>query len=240
MAEVSPAIRERGRRNPLLRALAARLRMWSGGDETGRFVKQSLSTTPMSLIYFLRHGQTDWNVARRMQGCLDVPLNDNGRAQAARNGRALAEVITRPEAFDFVSSPLQRATETMEILREQLGLPRAGYRTDRRLREVHYGDWEGQFWDDLVARCPEATAAYRRNRWTVAPPGAEAEDFTILSQRLMAWYGRVEQETVVVSHGGPMRCIRATLLELTPEEGSALDVPQDKVLRIHGTALSWI
>ncbi len=194
----------------------------------------------MSLIYFLRHGQTDWNAARRMQGRLDVPLNDNGRAQAARNGRALAEVIERPEAFDFVASPLQRTTETMEIVREQLGLAREGYRIDPRLREVNYGEWEGQFWEELVARFPEATAAYRRDRWAVAPPGADAENFTMLSERLMAWYDAVRRDTVVVSHGGPMRCIRAALLELTPEEGSRLDVPQDKVLRIHGTALSWI
>jgi probable phosphoglycerate mutase len=192
------------------------------------------------VIYFLRHGETDWNAARRLQGHADVPLNDKGRAQAARNGRTLAGVIARPEELDFVSSPLSRATETMEIVREQLGLPRQGYRADARLREVHYGDWEGQFWDDIAARDPEATAAYRRNRWVFSPPGAQAENLTMLTERLMDWYATVARDTVVVSHGGPMRSIRAALLPLSPEEAGTLEVPQDKVLRIEGTALSWI
>ena len=61
-------------------------------------------------IYFVRHGQTDWNAERRFQGQLDIPLNDTGRAQAARNGAALARVIGDSAGFDFVSSPLSRAT----------------------------------------------------------------------------------------------------------------------------------
>jgi len=194
----------------------------------------------MTESILVRHGETDWNTVRRIQGHLDVPLNDKGREQAARNGRALSEVIARPEDLDFVSSPLRRATETMEILREQIGLPRDGYRVDARLKEVHIGDWQGELWDDLVARFPEATTAFMRDRGTVAAPGAGAENFTMLADRLMAWHGSVTRDTVVVSHGGPMRCLRAAILALSPAELVALDVPQDKVLCIDGTALSWV
>jgi broad specificity phosphatase PhoE len=75
-------------------------------------------------IYFIRHGETDWNKIQRYQGQTDIPLNDTGRAQAARNGRVLGEVIGAGKAqVDFVASPLERATETMEIVRANMGLP---------------------------------------------------------------------------------------------------------------------
>ena len=62
----------------------------------------------LPLVYFVRHGQTDWNAEHRLQGQADVPLNALGRAQAERNGRRLAELIADPTGFDFVASPLYR------------------------------------------------------------------------------------------------------------------------------------
>ena len=76
-------------------------------------------------IYFIRHGETDWNAQSRYQGQADVPMNETGRAQARRNGEALRRCYCRKSAhFSFVASPLLRARETMEIVRCGIG-PRA-------------------------------------------------------------------------------------------------------------------
>src|SRR4029453_10048898 len=100
--------------------------------------------TPGLTLYSLRHGQTDWNRAQRYQGQRDIPLNATGRSQAISNGRALTRVLGgEAETIDYVASPLMRARETMELMRRQLGLSAYDYRTDDRLREIHYGHWEG-------------------------------------------------------------------------------------------------
>ena len=88
-------------------------------------IYQSLKTSDMNgpTIYFVRHGQTDWNAEQRFQGQRDIPINANGRQQAAKNGQTLKELLNNPADFDYVSSPLGRACETMEIIRRALDLP---------------------------------------------------------------------------------------------------------------------
>ena len=75
----------------------------------------------MPELYISRHGQTDWNAEGRLQGQVEVPLNDTGRAQARRNGRHLLELLgARAKDFAFLASPLGRASETMRIIRSEL------------------------------------------------------------------------------------------------------------------------
>ena len=105
---------------------------------------------PGVTLYFVRHGETDWNRAQRYQGQKDIPLNALGRSQAVGNGRTLVGTLgAAAAAIDYVASPLLRARETMELMRAELGLPALGYRTDDRLREIHYGYWEGELWHEL-------------------------------------------------------------------------------------------
>src|SRR5690606_17875731 len=96
------------------------------------------------LVYVIRHGQTDWNAEHRLQGQKDIPLNDLGRAQAAGNGRLLKAILgEKIHDFDYVASPLSRTRETMELLRQAMGISPKSYRLDERLVEVSFGDWEG-------------------------------------------------------------------------------------------------
>ncbi len=193
----------------------------------------------MAIVYFLRHGQTDWNAERRMQGQADIALNDKGREQAARNGRVLAGLLGDPARYDFVSSPLVRATETMEILREAMGLTRAGYITDKRLMEIHFGDWQGAQWDTLGGSWADAVSDRMADPWTSVPPGDGAESNAMLSARVLDWLSQVSRDTVAVAHGGVMRTLRAHIEDLDAHTMIKLDVPQDKVLRIDGAALTW-
>ena len=98
---------------------------------------------PRPTVYYIRHGETDWNVGGRLQGRRDVPLNARGRTQAAHCGEVLRDLFVRdgrnPAKLDYVSSPLGRATETMELARPVLGLPAAGFRTEPRLAEIAFG-----------------------------------------------------------------------------------------------------
>ena len=94
-------------------------------------------------LYFVRHGQTDWNAETRFQGTRDIPLNDIGRGQASRNGKALKDIVD-PSKVNFIASPLMRTRETMEIIRAEMELEPQAYQTDDRLKELSFGDWEGR------------------------------------------------------------------------------------------------
>jgi len=194
---------------------------------------------PGVTIYFVRHGETDWNLAQRYQGQRDIPLNATGRAQAARNGRALALTLGREAgALDYVSSPLVRARETMEIMRREIGLPPDGYRTDNRLREIDYGHWEGELWGELSVKDPQGFAAREADRWGWQPRGGES--YRALSERVAGWLGEIERDVVVAAHGGVMRVLCGLSGGLEPAEIFRLDVPQDKVLVIEAGRTHWL
>lgn len=101
-------------------------------------------------FYIVRHGETDWNIAGRMQGHADITLNDKGRLQAI-------DLASRLHDFSFTScysSDLRRAHETAEIV---LNHKRSTIeiQPDKRLRERHFGDWEGKLFADYERSKPE-------------------------------------------------------------------------------------
>jgi probable phosphoglycerate mutase len=190
-------------------------------------------------LYFVRHGETDWNLAQRYQGRRDIPLNATGRTQARRNGRALAELLGgRAAALDYVASPLLRARETMEIVRAELALEPTRYRTDERLAEIHYGHWEGLLWTELPKTDPEGHAARLADTWGWQPTGGES--YRMLSDRVARWLEEVETDAVVASHGGVSRVLRGLVLQLASAEIPQLPVPQDKVLLVTSGGVSWL
>jgi broad specificity phosphatase PhoE len=189
-------------------------------------------------VYFIRHGETDWNAEHRLQGQIDIPLNDTGRRQARRNGQVLRDVLAHPGGVDFVASPLERATETMRIVREALDLEPAGYRTDDRLKEVNFGDWEGLRWADLLSRDPRGYEERMAGPFAWRPHNGES--YEDLSARARGWLQTVERETVVVSHGGISRVLRGLLYDLVPDDIPNLSVPQDKVLVLRATDMAWL
>ena len=190
-------------------------------------------------IYFVRHGETDWNAAQRYQGQRDIPLNAKGRGQARRNGLVLAELLGNDAAsFDYIASPLARACETMEIMRRELSLPIADYRKDARLREIHYGHWEGELLRDLPAADPEGFSARTADCWNWQP--TDGESYRMLSDRVSQWLDEVRHDAVVASHGGVSRVLRGLILQLPGSEIPFLEVPQDKVLVLSTGSARWL
>lgn len=191
-------------------------------------------------IYFVRHGQTDWNAEYRFQGQQDIPINALGRQQATRNGETLRAVLPDPETFEFVASPLSRTRQTMQIIRDELGLPQDEYQTDKRLLELNYGDWEGQTIDEMRQSHGEMSDARNRNKWEFVPPGDGAESYAMLAERFQPWLSETFKHTVCVTHGGVLRCIWKLVGGMSVDEAGQLIIPQDRILRMQNQSLEWI
>ena len=190
-------------------------------------------------IYFIRHGETDWNAAQRYQGQTDIPLNAKGREQAARNGLILREHLgSNVIRINFVASPLSRTAETMRILRQSMGLAPGEYQTDDRLKEQHFGHWEGQLWSELPKIDPEGFAARKADAWNWTPRGGE--NYDMVRTRVAEWLNEIRQDTVVVSHGNISRALRGITLGLSKTEIPRLEVPQDRVLVVRHGQAQWI
>jgi probable phosphoglycerate mutase len=189
-------------------------------------------------IYFVRHGETDWNAARRYQGQRDIPLNDKGRAQASRNGEALRAFLPSIAEADYVASPFGRARETMEILRTCLGLDPALYRVDDRLKELNYGHWEGKLQADLPSLDPAGILERAKDPYRWRPVGGES--YADLFARTIEWLCSVERDCVVAGHGGVGRAMRAHVLGLEPECIPDLESPQDRVLVLEAGKMTWV
>jgi probable phosphoglycerate mutase len=195
------------------------------------------------LIYVIRHGQTDWNAERRLQGQRDIDINDTGRGQARRNGILLAEILgAEADQFDFVASPLARTRETMELIRGSMGLPPRDYRTDERLVEVSFGDWEGSTLKEIKATQPDRLAERNVAKWDFIPPGAEAESYEILSWRVGSWLQSVDRPTVCVTHGGVIRTLFRLIADVSKEYAAETEIPQDRILKIETERkiIGWI
>jgi broad specificity phosphatase PhoE len=180
---------------------------------------------PRPTIYYIRHGETEWNALGRLQGTQDIPLNALGRVQAVQAGNILGELLAWDghdrERLPYVASPLSRARATMELVRETLGLPAQDYALDARLREIGYGKWEGSTLPEMQAADPGFYAQRLTDKWSLAPEGGET--YADVERRVRDWYGSLSGDIVAVAHGGTARALMVALGFETPH--SAVDLP---------------
>jgi broad specificity phosphatase PhoE len=193
---------------------------------------------PDVTIYFIRHGETEWNAEARYQGQADIPMNARGREQARRNGLSLRPLLPKIAQADYVASPLARARETMQIVRTVLDLPPDDFRIDDRLKEAHYGDWQGTLAADLPRVDAEGLVARTRDPYRWRPQGGES--YQDLMARAVPWFQSIERDAVVVSHGGVSRVLRGHILGLDLKSVPLLDVPQNRVLLLRHDAIDWL
>lgn len=186
---------------------------------------------PGPTLYYIRHGLTDWNIEGRLQGGRDTPLNPRGRSQAHQCADILRELLVlddrKPDDCDYVSSPLVRATETMDILRAALGLPQGGYSRDPRLVEIAFGEWEGLTYLDVLQRDRDVVDKREASKWLFRPPGGET--YEEVARRVGEWYATLTRETVVTAHGGTARALIGHLGIAPPEEAAHQPVEQGVV-----------
>ena len=183
----------------------------------------------MPVLYFVRHGETDLNIEQRLQGQYETSLNARGRAQARECGGLLMRLFAREQHqtqdYGYVSSPLQRARETMQLARATLGLDPSSYEVDARLMEISYGEWEGSTLPEIQARDPHVLARREEDKWGFTPPGGEC--YRDVAARVGAWYATVTRDTVVVAHGGVARALMANFNILPEEEAAHADIDHE-------------
>ena len=194
----------------------------------------------MQTIYLVRHGETEWNRAGRMQGQLDSPLTERGRDQARRVGLLLRDLIDDPAACTLIVSPLGRARQTAGIIAEAMEISADRFAVDPLVREVTWGDWNGLTREEIIAADPAHWQRFRDRHWTVAAPGGES--WAEMSERARQWLNQVAalDTVLLVSHGAFGRAVRGRYLAATPEETMALSEPQDAVFRLSQGAVSQI
>jgi len=149
----------------------------------------------VTTILLARHGETDWNLQRRVQGHSDTPLNETGRAQAV----ALAETLAGAELDAIYASDLGRARETAQVVAERFALP---VRVLPELRERNFGTWEGLTDTEILERFPEA----KSGSW------GDAETKEEMAARVIGALRRIAEahpggRVLVVTHGGPVRSL---------------------------------
>ena len=182
----------------------------------------------MPVLYYVRHGETDFNRQGRLQGRRDTVLNAHGRQQAAECGVLLHDLFARdhrrPQDFKYVASPLKRARETMEIVRATLGLQPHDYKVDARLIEIAYGEWEGLTLQEIETQNASVLSARERDKWDFAPPGGES--YRELADRIGKWYGSLTADSVVAAHGGGVRALMAILNIVSEEQATRAQIEQ--------------
>ncbi len=144
------------------------------------------------MIYLIRHGQTDWNLDRRLQGQTDIPLNNNGKEQAEEAAKEIVDLkIDR-----IISSDLSRAKETAEIINKKI---RKEITFDKRLREVNYGDYEGKLIETIK---DEDWDVFNQN-----PEKKNGESRKHVYERVKSFLQEINEEenVLVVTHGGALR-----------------------------------
>ncbi|WP_291379230.1 histidine phosphatase family protein [Demequina sp.] len=162
----------------------------------------------MRRLILVRHGETDWNAAHRLQGAADIPLNDTGRAQARATAPLLAQLapVTR-----IVSSDLSRARDTARIIADTMG---AEVVTDPRLRERCYGVWEGM--EESVRRSEHGEEHTRWERG-LEPRVEGYEGHAAVAERALAAvaeHAHADGTHMLVAHGSTIRVLMCALLGL--------------------------
>ena len=161
-------------------------------------------------LLLVRHGETDWNLARRYQGQNAVSLNQNGIQQAEQLGRRLAS-----ERIDAVySSDSPRALETAtQILNLQQQAP--AFQKDARWQEICFGEWDGLTYEEVETKWKSEVTAWYADPLHVAPPGGET--MLQMSKRVQSALDELrskhKDETIlIVSHGGVIQVLLCMLL----------------------------
>lgn len=182
----------------------------------------------MLTIYVIRHGQTEWNLARRMQGRMDSPLTGFGERQADIHGRTLLRLGSVDE---IIASPLGRTRATADLVNVHLDVP---VRWEAALMERDCGDWSGLTIPEAQAAWPEIWQQRERDPFGYRPPGGENHDDMErrVAGLLAAVLDGAAQRVALITHGVMSRVILKHLLALPPAQAAAVRHPNELFYRL--------
>ena len=181
----------------------------------------------MRSIYLLRHGETVWNRAKRLQGHKDTPLTLKGVQQARAMGDKLSQVLDGTQPRAFYSSPIGRSHQTATIVADSIKFDTELIVLKKELKEITFGKWDGLNMEEILAGYEAIWRQRREAKWSSAPP--DGESYKMASERandfLVGLAG--EYPTIIVAHGSINKVIRGCWRKLKPEEIFQLDEPQN-------------
>lgn len=189
-------------------------------------------------ICLVRHGETAWNTEHRLQGHIDIPLNETGLSQAEATARTLARAGLRFSAL--YSSDLQRASQTAAAIARVHALPTS---QDARLRERHYGHFQGLTHDEAEARHPDCFRRFKARDPHFALP-ERGESLTDLAARIHAALEEIAQRhkgeaVLVVTHGGVLDIVHRLATGQPLETARDFPIPNAALNWIEHSAGSW-
>ena len=181
-------------------------------------------------ILAIRHGETAWNVDTRIQGHLDIPLNDTGLQQARWLAQALAE---RDAVHAIYASDLARAHVTALTIGQTMGL---AVTTHQGLRERAFGDFQGRTFAEIESELPEAAQHWRQRTPDWTPPGA-GESLLTLRERVLRTVDELAarhlgEQIVLVAHGGVMDVLYRAATRLELQAARTWQLPNTAVNRL--------
>ncbi|MDU8926723.1 histidine phosphatase family protein [Alisedimentitalea sp. MJ-SS2] len=176
-------------------------------------------------LFLLRHGQTEWNAIRRIQGQMESQLTEMGKEHAARQGDILAR-IDLPEEIKAWCSPQVRTRQTAEIALGVVGLAPV---FDDRLKEVSLGSWEGRMWEDVLT---DKASGLRGASIFQACLMSDGESEADMRARIGDFVAGLSGPTLVVSHGIALTFLRGIVLGSSFNEMDAMVREQGVVLEL--------
>lgn len=176
----------------------------------------------MGHFFFVRHGQTIWNVENKICGATDIALTEYGHHQAIETGRKILEEGIR--ADEILYSPLMRAADTARHISEITGIPA---RVEPRLTEQNFGKWEGT---------PRDGADFKEDKAEFACSYEGGESMLRLAQRIYNLLDDIQKESedktyILVAHNGIARVVQSYFHDMTNEEYAAWGVKNCAVIR---------
>lgn len=191
------------------------------------------------VIYYIRHGETDWNRQGRLQGGHNIPLNDLGRRQAREVAQHLRDAAgVALDSMPWIVSPMDRAQETARICRSALGFDANGFTTLPGLTEITFGTWEGMTWKEVRKADPGRAAQRTADKWGYVPPGGES--YAMVHQRTKPVFDALTVPTVVVAHGGIARALLWDRTEVNEADAAVFDIWQGRVMVFDAAGATWV
>ncbi|MGI9494346.1 MAG: histidine phosphatase family protein [Geminicoccaceae bacterium] len=188
-------------------------------------------------IYLIRHGETEWNLQKRLQGGKDSPLTERGRKQA----EAVAKSLKQDPPVLLFASPLDRAKKTAKTIAKGYGID---VRTDDRLAELRCGQAEGMTFADIDERWPDLRERRERDKWRV--PWPEGESYRDVDERLTAFLNETFLPLLhdegagpwgVVGHETMNMILLGRFLDLDPSMVTKLGQPNHVIYRLEGRTI---
>lgn len=192
------------------------------------------------IIFLIRHGQTQWNLQKRMQGSGDSPLTEKGIEQASAIGKFLSKLNISLKDFEFLVSPLNRAQQTAKIICQNLEMDYHLIKTENNLREKSFGLWEGKIEEEIIKNYSNEYRQIIEGSLELAPPQGESEK--LLFKRVKKFLNQMNQDKnyILITHYYFSRLFQLAYLKKNLSSINSFTHLQNYIYRLENNQINQI